>query len=132
MITQTGIPATAKVIAVIEQTGTDTPTLDILVQTIEHIGMIRLGPGEYMIISNTGDFTELKTIINGDIQGIAPMLLSLAALNDYFIQFNVLGKQNISMDVKNAAGVRVELSSLQGGALKIPIDISIYNYSIPV
>lgn len=127
MITQTERIATARLIGEIAQVGTSNPTITPIINTIGTITILRVIAGQYHIQSPTQQFITDKTRINGVKDGATPIMLAIAALNDNFIQFVVNSESVIQMDVKNAAGTRVELSSLQGGTLTIPINIEVYN-----
>lgn len=122
--------STGRLIGKIYQVGANPPGITAMIDTIQDITTQYLAPGQYNIISTAAKFKDQRTLINGMFDltsGVVPTLLSIAALNDYFVQFSWLSETTISMDLKNAAGVRVELSSLQGGALELPISIEVYN-----
>lgn len=129
MILQNNLASTGRLIAKIHQTGTDAPTIIPLIDTIEGITIQRAAAGQYTIISPTAKFTTERTVINGmfdDSSGYVPTLLSLASLNDNFVQYSWQSTSLITMDVKNAAGIRVELSSL--GNINLPLTIEVFNH----
>lgn len=123
MITQDNTIATGRLITIISQIGTALPTLNNIINTLGTVTMTRLAAGQYLI-NATNQLTVGKTTINGRIDGTRPILMSIAALNDFYAQVLPLGVNNIALDIKNAAGTRVDLSTLPATLL---IEINVYN-----